>query len=189
MLNIVLVEPEIPQNTGNVARTCAATGSRLHLVRPFGFEITDKHLKRAGLDYWHLVEIFYYDSFQEVLDKFSPSHNFWFFSTKAAIRKSFPIRGFPRVRQGNQGIGRKTSRRALRKLRAPSNDGREPFAQSGKLRLRGRLRGFAPAFFPRSQVRGGNPEKVNFFAPEFAFSAQIDLTKGGKFTTISRERK
>lgn len=84
MLNIVLVEPEIPQNTGNVARTCAATGSRLHLVRPFGFEITDKHLKRAGLDYWHLVEIFYYDSFREVLDKFSPSHNFWFFSTKAA---------------------------------------------------------------------------------------------------------
>ncbi len=84
MLNIVLVEPEIPQNTGNVARTCAATGSRPHLVRPFGFEITDKHLKRAGLDYWHLVEIFYYDSFQEVLDKFSSSHNFWFFSTKAA---------------------------------------------------------------------------------------------------------
>lgn len=84
MINIVLVEPEIPQNTGNVVRTCAATGSRLHLVRPFGFEITDKHLKRAGLDYWHLVDISYYDSFAEVLDKFSKEHCFWYFSTKAA---------------------------------------------------------------------------------------------------------
>ena len=52
-LNIVLVEPEIPQNAGNIARTCAVTGSNLHLVRPLGFEVSDKHLKRAGLDYWH----------------------------------------------------------------------------------------------------------------------------------------
>ena len=62
MLNIVLVEPEIPQNAGNIARTCAVTGSRLHLVRPLGFEVSDKYLKRAGLDYWHFVEIYYYDS-------------------------------------------------------------------------------------------------------------------------------
>lgn len=62
MFNIVLVEPEIPQNTGNIARTCAATGSRLHLVRPLGFEIDDKKLKRAGLDYWHLLDITYYDN-------------------------------------------------------------------------------------------------------------------------------
>ena len=55
--NIVLHEPEIPQNTGNIARTCAATGSRLHIIRPTGFEISDKHLKRAGLDYWHLLDI------------------------------------------------------------------------------------------------------------------------------------
>jgi tRNA (cytidine/uridine-2'-O-)-methyltransferase len=61
-LNIVLVEPEIPQNTGNIARTCAATGCRLHLVRPLGFAVTDKHLKRAGLDYWADVEIVYHDS-------------------------------------------------------------------------------------------------------------------------------
>lgn len=61
-LNIVLVEPEIPQNTGNVARTCAATGARLHLVGPMGFTIDDKKLKRAGLDYWHLLDITYYDS-------------------------------------------------------------------------------------------------------------------------------
>ena len=60
-LNIVLVEPEIPQNTGNIARTCAATGARLHIVRPMGFTPTDKHLKRTGLDYWHLLDITYYD--------------------------------------------------------------------------------------------------------------------------------
>lgn len=84
MLNIVLVEPEIPQNTGNIVRTCAATGSNLHLVRPLGFEVTDKHLKRAGLDYWYLVNITYYDSFEEVADKFYNGNNFYFFSTKAA---------------------------------------------------------------------------------------------------------
>ena len=57
VLNIVLVEPQIPENTGNIARTCAVTGARLHLVRPLGFEVTDKHLKRAGRDYWHLLDI------------------------------------------------------------------------------------------------------------------------------------
>lgn len=65
--NIVLCNPEIPQNTGNIVRTCAVTGSRLHLVRPLGFEVTDRHLKRAGLDYWHFTPIFYYDSFKEVV--------------------------------------------------------------------------------------------------------------------------
>jgi len=80
--NIVLVEPEIPQNTGNIVRTCAATKSILHLVRPLGFEVTDKHLKRAGLDYWYLTEIYYYDSIEEVFEKFSQS-NFYFLSTKA----------------------------------------------------------------------------------------------------------
>ena len=67
--NIVLVEPEIPQNTGNIARTCAATGSRLHLVRPLGFEIDDKKLKRAGLDYWNLLDIRHYDSLDDYLAK------------------------------------------------------------------------------------------------------------------------
>ncbi len=83
MFNIVLVEPEIPQNTGNIVRTCAATGTNLHIVRPMGFEVTDKHLKRAGLDYWYLVNISYYDSFKEVADKFYNGNNFWFFSTKS----------------------------------------------------------------------------------------------------------
>lgn len=67
-MNIVLIEPEIPQNTGNIARTCAATGAKLHLVRPFGFEIDDKKLKRAGLDYWHLLDITYYDSLEQFLE-------------------------------------------------------------------------------------------------------------------------
>ena len=83
-LNIVMVEPEIPQNTGNVARTCAATGSRLHLVGPMGFTIDDKKLKRAGLDYWHLLDITYYDSLKDFFAR-NPqgAGNFFFFSTKA----------------------------------------------------------------------------------------------------------
>lgn len=82
-LNIVLVEPEIPQNAGNVARTCAVTGSVLHLVRPLGFEVSDKHLKRAGLDYWQYLDIRYYDSIEDVMEKYYDGSNFWFFSTKA----------------------------------------------------------------------------------------------------------
>ncbi len=85
-LNIVLVEPEIPQNTGNIARTCACTGSRLHLVKPLGFEISDSRLKRAGLDYWSELEIFYYDSFGELREKAGPGARFFFFTTKAARR-------------------------------------------------------------------------------------------------------
>jgi len=82
MLNIVLVEPEIPQNTGNVARTCACTGSSLHLIRPFKFEISDKNLKRAGLDYWDKVRVFYYDSFAECLEK-NGGAPFFYVETKA----------------------------------------------------------------------------------------------------------
>ena len=69
MLNIVMVEPEIPPNTGNVARLCAATGATLHLVKPLGFEINDKYLKRAGLDYWHLLDIMIYENFAEFEEK------------------------------------------------------------------------------------------------------------------------
>lgn len=87
MFNIVLVEPEIPQNAGNIARTCAATGTRLHMVRPLGFEVSDKYLKRAGLDYWNLVEIFYYDSFEELQAK-NPNARFYYFTTKARHRHS-----------------------------------------------------------------------------------------------------
>ncbi len=80
-LNIVMVEPEIAGNTGNVARTCAATGARLHLVRPFGFEIDDKKLKRAGLDYWELLDITYYDNLDDFFSKNEGA--FFYFTTKA----------------------------------------------------------------------------------------------------------
>ncbi len=83
-LNIVMVEPEIPQNTGNVARTCAATGARLHLVGPMGFRIDDRKLKRAGLDYWHLLDITYYEDLNEFFAR--NSGEFYFFSTKAPRR-------------------------------------------------------------------------------------------------------
>ncbi|MCL2152958.1 MAG: tRNA (cytidine(34)-2'-O)-methyltransferase [Oscillospiraceae bacterium] len=95
-LNIVLVEPQIPQNTGNVARTCAATGTRLHLVGPMGFKTDDRQLKRAGLDYWHMLDITYYDDISAFWDKAtdgalsatgkSPDtsgYKFYYFSTKA----------------------------------------------------------------------------------------------------------
>ncbi|MEG0693511.1 MAG: tRNA (cytidine(34)-2'-O)-methyltransferase [Oscillospiraceae bacterium] len=79
-LNIVLVEPQIPQNTGNIARTCAATGARLHLVKPLGFEIDDKKLKRAGLDYWHLLDITYYEDMDDFFAK--NQGEFYYFTTK-----------------------------------------------------------------------------------------------------------
>ena len=82
MLNIVLVEPEIPQNTGNIARTCAATRSRLHLVKPLGFDISERAVRRAGLDYWHMVDLRVYDS----LDHFfavNPRPDLWLATTKA----------------------------------------------------------------------------------------------------------
>ncbi len=81
-LNIVLVEPEIPQNTGNIARTCAATGTRLHIVEPMGFKIDDKKLKRAGLDYWHLLDITYYKNLDDFFEK-NPDGEYRFFTTKA----------------------------------------------------------------------------------------------------------
>lgn len=81
-LHIVLVEPEIPSNTGNISRTCAATGAHLHLVRPLGFSTDNKALKRAGLDYWHAVHIEYHDSFQEVKDLY-PDGRFFCATTKA----------------------------------------------------------------------------------------------------------
>lgn len=80
-LNIVLVEPEIPQNTGNIARTCAAIGAKLHLVKPLGFEISDKYLKRAGLDYWDKLEIEEHNSLNSFLNKYEPESNNMFFVT------------------------------------------------------------------------------------------------------------
>lgn len=81
-LNVVLLEPEIPQNTGNIARTCVATHTALHLIEPFGFKITDKNLKRAGLDYWKYLEVYYYKNTEEFFKR-HPNAKCRFFSTKA----------------------------------------------------------------------------------------------------------
>ena len=82
MLNIVLHEPEIPQNCGNIARTCAATGSVLHLIRPLGFDISEKAVRRAGLDYWHLVDVRVYDNLEDFFSK-NDAKQLWCLSTKA----------------------------------------------------------------------------------------------------------
>lgn len=82
MLHIVLVEPEIPQNTGNIARTCAATGCVLHLIEPLGFAIDDKRMKRAGLDYWHLLDVRMYKNLSEFFEK-NPSGRYFYATTKA----------------------------------------------------------------------------------------------------------
>lgn len=82
MLNVVLVEPEIPQNCGNIARTCAATGCRLHLIRPLGFDISEKAVRRAGLDYWHMVEVIDYENLEDFFAK-NQVRQMWCLSTKA----------------------------------------------------------------------------------------------------------
>ena len=84
-LHIVLCEPQIPQNTGNIARTCAVTGASLHLIRPLGFEISDKKMKRAGLDYWDKLDVSYYDGVEDFLSR-HPDAAIWFFTTKARHR-------------------------------------------------------------------------------------------------------
>ena len=85
MVNIVLVEPEIPQNTGNIARTCAITGARLHLVRPLGFDISDRAVKRAGLDYWHLLDLRVYEDLAYFLRR-QGSEPLWLATTKGSLR-------------------------------------------------------------------------------------------------------
>ncbi len=105
-LNIALIEPEIPQNTGNISRTCAATGTALHLVRPFGFEITDKQVKRAGLDYWDKLDITYYDSLAEFLEKTKNAPRF-FYTTKAPRRHTevvYPEGSFLIMGKETQGL-------------------------------------------------------------------------------------
>jgi len=95
-LNIVLVEPQIPQNTGNIARTCAVTGARLHLVKPLGFEVSDRYLKRAGLDYWDKLDITYYDDINDFFTK-NKNGKFFYFTTKGEnvhSEKSYPDNAF-----------------------------------------------------------------------------------------------
>ena len=82
MVNLVLLEPEIPMNTGNIARTCAVTKSRLHLIKPLGFDISDRAVKRAGLDYWSMVDISVYENIEEFFEK-NGDDNLWLTTTKA----------------------------------------------------------------------------------------------------------
>ena len=104
VLNIVLVEPEIPQNTGNIARTCAVTGSRLHLIEPLGFKIDDKKLKHAGLDYWQYLDISFYKDLDDFFEKNSGA--FFFFSTKAQkLSRQFVYL----LRKGEQGTSREAA--------------------------------------------------------------------------------
>jgi tRNA (cytidine/uridine-2'-O-)-methyltransferase len=107
-MHIVLVEPEIPQNTGNIARTCAATGTTLHLVRPLGFSTADRHLKRAGLDYWSLVTVHYHDSFAELQELYS-DHPFFFTSVlgeRFHSDISYPLDSFLVFGKETEGLSR-----------------------------------------------------------------------------------
>lgn len=90
--HIVLVEPEIPANTGNIARTCAATGTYLHLIRPLGFDTDDRTLKRAGLDYWHSVKVDYYDSFDELQQRYNESRYFYATTKSERLYTEFEYR-------------------------------------------------------------------------------------------------
>ena len=95
-VNIVLYNPEIPQNTGNISRTCAVTGARLHIIKPIGFEISDRTVKRAGLDYWHELDITYHESLDDFL-KYAEGENLFYFTTKAPrayTEASYPKRVF-----------------------------------------------------------------------------------------------
>ena len=91
-LNIVLLEPQIPQNTGNISRTCAVTGARLHLIKPLGFEVTDKNLKRAGLDYWDKLDIERHTSLNSFLEKYKPEENNMYFCNNKRSKVLFRCR-------------------------------------------------------------------------------------------------
>ena len=94
-INIILHEPEIPQNTGNIARTCAATGASLHIIKPMGFKIDDKKLKRAGLDYWDKLDITYYESYGDFCQKHPEAKNATYFFTTKAPRSYTEVEPYP----------------------------------------------------------------------------------------------
>ena len=150
VLNIVLVEPQIPDNTGNIARTCAVTGARLHLIRPLGFEVTDKHLKRAGLDYWNLLDITYYDNLQ---DFFAKTEGPYFYFTSKGLHRhtdvSYPDGSYLVFGREDAGLPeqllyenpehcvRMPMRKGVRCLRSPAPMG---FCRSGKSRPINKIR-------------------------------------------------
>ena len=125
-INIVLIEPEIPQNTGNIARTCAATGAALHLVKPMGFEIDDAKLKRAGLDYWHQLDITYYENSDEFFTK-NKGEEMYFFSTKSKashVTPNYPKKVFLVFGKETKGLPESLLKDNLdRCVRIPMRDG------------------------------------------------------------------
>ena len=125
-INIVLIEPEIPQNTGNIARTCAATGAALHLVKPMGFEIDNAKLKRAGLDYWHKLDITYYENSDEFFEK-NKNEAMFFFSTKAPVSHvtaEYPKRVFLVFGKETKGLPESLLKDNIEKcVRIPMRDG------------------------------------------------------------------
>ena len=125
-INIVLIEPEIPQNTGNIARTCAATGAALHLVKPMGFEIDNAKLKRAGLDYWHQLDITYYENSDEFFEK-NKNESMFFFSTKAPVSHvtaAYPKRVFLVFGKETKGLPEELLKNNLDKcVRIPMRNG------------------------------------------------------------------
>lgn len=127
-MHIILVEPEIPQNTGNIARTCALTGTKLHLVRPLGFSLEDRYLKRAGLDYWPEVEVKEWDSFAQVAAALA-GHRFFLATTHAA-------RGYHQIQYQPEDVlvfGRETSGLAPEILAAyPDSQIRIPMRDLGR---------------------------------------------------------
>ena len=151
MFNIVLVQPEIPQNTGNISRTCAVTGCRLHLVRPLGFSVDDRYLKRAGLDYWNELEIYYYDSFEE-LEAAHPDARFHLLSThaEASFAEAQFLPGDFLVFGKETRAG--TALKAQLGCNSHSHAKRSAFTQPFKLRCNRRLRRLAPKRICRACV-------------------------------------
>lgn len=146
-LNIVLFQPEIPQNTGNIARTCAATGCSLHLIRPLGFKIDDAKLKRAGLDYWHLLDITYYDGLDDFFEKHLNAEIFCF-STKSPRSYTdiaYPDGSYLFFGPETRGTSGGFPERKLRKMCKDSHAGRSQKPESFKFRRGSCLRGFPSA--------------------------------------------
>ena len=126
MLNIVLFEPEIPQNTGNIARTCAVTGTRLHLIKPLGFDISDKAVKRAGLDYWHLVDVRVYENLDDFFQK-TGAEDIWLATTKAPRSYTDAVfRVLPGFRKGDRRPARGIPQSSRRPLHPHPNPGGGP---------------------------------------------------------------
>lgn len=157
--HIVLVEPEIPQNTGNIARTCAATGAILHLVKPLGFSLDDRYVKRAGLDYWDRVRLYTYDSFEELAASF-PGRRFFLCDHEGGqILHGVSISGWGSVglRQGDGRPSRPTPGALSRHLYPHSDASRKPFPQPVQRGGHRALRGVAPKRFSPPDVKSIHP--------------------------------